>query len=108
MIFSLAELLERVQLDPAALNRSGAAVREDVHLVDVDSAQAVDAWRRPRALVDHSGHWPVLLGQDDDLSRKDPTATFGVAAGTKAVVSHRRMPPANGCFDAPSPSPPAD
>jgi hypothetical protein len=66
---SLDDVLKGAGVDPSTLRHSSSSVREGIRLASVHGREAVDVWRRLRALVDESGHWPVLLGHDEDLSR---------------------------------------
>lgn len=63
---------------------------------------AIDTWQRLRALVAKTGHWPVLLGQDDNLMRhgesreNNPEPVSGVLAAAEAltgadVIERRRQ-----------------
>src|SRR5437867_4383056 len=40
------------------------------YYLEVPGAEAVARWSALRNIVDRTGHWPVLLGGDEDLRRR--------------------------------------
>jgi hypothetical protein len=58
--------LERQGLDLSTLRRLEEA-EEAIYLLTTPGAEAMPLWRRLRALVDESGHWPIILGSTEDL-----------------------------------------
>jgi hypothetical protein len=62
----LAAILERLGMETASL-RPMEESKDDIALLTVPGEEALPSWRRLRARVEETGHWPVLLGDDEDL-----------------------------------------
>jgi hypothetical protein len=63
----LATILRRARIGTSSLQTLGDPMTGPIYYLARRGAQALDTWQRLRDLVPLSGHWPVLLGDDDDL-----------------------------------------
>jgi Domain of unknown function (DUF4253) len=61
----LAEVLARHDIDAATLKLYHGSGDAAVYRLVVRGAQAIDTWRQLRSLVDQTGYWPVVLGDED-------------------------------------------
>jgi hypothetical protein len=63
----LATILDKAGIDTASLVPAYKIGRQQVYRMTVPGTEAVPTWKRLRKLVPKTGHWPVLLGPDEDL-----------------------------------------
>jgi hypothetical protein len=54
-------------IDTESLERLNASEKEPIYYLPVRGADALALWRTLQALVEQTGYWPVLLGDDEDL-----------------------------------------
>jgi hypothetical protein len=66
---SLEDILERAGIDPGTMTPLFPSERRAGWRAVTPGAHAIDAWKLLRVAVDESRHWPVLLGDDEGLSR---------------------------------------
>lgn len=63
----LAAALEKGGIPKESLAQAFKVGRAWVHRLTVPGTEAIPTWKRLRKLVESAGHWPVLLGTDEDL-----------------------------------------
>jgi Domain of unknown function (DUF4253) len=63
----LATVIQRAGVDSPSLVRAYKIGRHQVYRMTVPGTEAVATWKRLRKLVPKMGHWPLLLGTDEDL-----------------------------------------
>jgi hypothetical protein len=63
----LATILRRAKIGTSSLQTLADPMTVPIYYLARRGSQALDTWQRLRDLVPLSGHWPVLLGDDDDL-----------------------------------------
>jgi hypothetical protein len=68
-MMNLREVLRDAGVDSSSLDLLCCVGEAAIHYLSVGGAEALALWQKLRALVPHTGHWPVLLGQSDDLER---------------------------------------
>ena len=61
----LSRVLKQHKLDVSSLREMEES--DDIRLLTVPGEEAIAVWKRLRGLVDETGHWPLLLGSDEDL-----------------------------------------
>jgi hypothetical protein len=66
-VSKLANLLEQHHIDTTTLKELGGVDAEKVCSLEVKGERALDSCDRLRVLAPQTGHWPILLGEDDDL-----------------------------------------
>jgi hypothetical protein len=66
--------------------RQWDAVSENIYLFDVEAASALSHWQKLRALVDATGYWPVILGDQSDLSRQEKSYHYQENASDVATI----------------------
>ncbi len=63
----LVSILRSHGIDISSLQRLNDGGQEPIYYFGVPGSDAVALWHKLRGLVDHTGHWPVLLGDDKEL-----------------------------------------
>jgi hypothetical protein len=64
----LAAALVKGGIDTASLAPAFEVERQSICRLTVHGTEAVPLWQRLRKLVARTGHWPILLGTDEDLT----------------------------------------
>jgi hypothetical protein len=64
----LAATLRRARIGTSSLQALADPMTVPIYYLSRRGSRALDTWQRLRDLVPQTGHWPVLLGDDDDLA----------------------------------------
>src|SRR5262249_58226019 len=65
----LSETLREAGIDASSLAVVFETAAETVYHLEVPGRRAISTWHKLRALVAQTGHYPVLLGDDQALKR---------------------------------------
>lgn len=63
----LADILQRHSVDTTSL-QSLPGVEQVIYTLTMRGDEAIDLWAKLRVLVDETGYWPLVLGDDADLA----------------------------------------
>src|SRR4051794_20086920 len=63
----LRQELRRAGIDDTVLEALLTPSGEALYVLSTRGSEAIQRWRWLRELVPQTAHWPVLVGQDDDL-----------------------------------------
>jgi hypothetical protein len=66
-VVQLRERLESAGVDVSLLEGLITSSGESLYVLSTHGSHAIQLWRRLRELTSQTTHWPVLIGQDDDL-----------------------------------------
>ena len=58
-----------------------------IHGLTVPGASAIDLWSRLRSAVDQTGHWPILLGGENDLERHRNALEWSASEGVEQTIA---------------------
>lgn len=82
----IREQLRKAGINIPALENLVTSCGETLYILSSHGSQAIQIWRKLRELVSETGHWPVLVGKEEELDVLHEQVQFSNFGTTKEII----------------------